>query len=93
MFLSACGGTGDPGVPVSNSLSELKHSHISLMHGRGEKASEMFQLLQPSVIAWGSDPVRQLDDLEPFRNMLELYEEKGVILNPLIEGVLGIKCH
>jgi hypothetical protein len=81
LMLSACGGSGDPGVPVTNSLSELKHSHISLMHGRGEQVTEMFRLLQPSVIAWGSDPVRHLDDLEAFRNMLVQYEEKGVILN------------
>ena len=81
LLLSACGGTEDPGVPVSNSLSELKHSHITLMHGRGEQQSEMFKLLQPSVIAWGSDPVRQMDDLESFRKTLKLYEEKGVILN------------
>jgi len=51
------------------------------MHGRGEQQAEMFQLLKPSVIAWGSDPVRQLGDMEPFRNMLKDYEEKGIILN------------
>ena len=81
LLLSGCGGAGDTGVPASNSLAELKHSHIALMHGRGEQQSEMFQLLQPSVIAWGGDPVRQLDDLESFRNTLEQYAENGVILN------------
>lgn len=81
LMLSACGGSEDPSFQVSKALPELKHSHITLMHGRGEQADSMFRLLKPSVIAWGSDPVRQLDDLEAFRKMLDQYAEKGIILN------------
>lgn len=79
-LLTGCGSGEEPVVPESNSLSELKHSHITIM--RFWESSENIDLvrpLNPSVIAWGSDPL-EVENLNVFKARMTQNREAGVIL-------------
>ena len=79
-LLTGCGDNSEHGVTTAHSLYNLKHSHIALMESGEIEDINLLRSIQPSVVAWGSDPVGSLDDLASFRERLSQYKELGIDL-------------
>ena len=96
VLTTGCGGGVDYTDTPGGSLADLKHSHIILMPGGVPEDFNVLQPLNPSVVAWGNDPVQNLDNLESFRKTLDSYREVGVVLqasNAWMLTATGIVLH
>lgn len=79
-LLTCCGGSSGQSDTSGGPLSNLRHSHITLMQSGEIEDMSLLRTIHPTVVAWGSDPVGSLDDLAPFRERLARYKELGIVL-------------